>query len=238
MPELSCDNKVIRYDIVRSRRRSLGIEIKPDGRVLLRAPVRASEAKIEGLVRNKAQWILRHLERIASCPPRRFADGEMFLYSGNEFRLRVVVDGVNPHVELSPEEMTAFISRDPGTSISRRVQETLLSWYTKQACEILGRRTGELAVTTGLKPAKLGVRSQLHRWGSCSAKGAISLNWRLVMAPKAVADYVIIHELCHIQEPNHSRRFWNLVETFAPEYRTQRKWLKDNSRKLDFQARQ
>lgn len=238
MPELSCDNKVIKYEIVRSQRRSLGIEIKPDGLVLLRAPMRASEARIEGLIRDKAQWIFRHLERIASCPPRRFADGEIFLYAGNEYRLRVVIDGVAPHVDVSAGEITAFISQAARTTAQREVRKALFYWYTQQACEMLCRRTDELARQTGLKPARLGVRSQLHRWGSCSAKGSISLNWRLIMAPQAVADYVIVHELCHIQQPNHSRRFWDLVASFVPDYQTQRKWLKDNSRKLDFQVKQ
>ncbi|MDO8473069.1 MAG: SprT family zinc-dependent metalloprotease [Dehalococcoidia bacterium] len=235
MPELIHDSHVIKYSVMHSRRRSLGIEITHDGRVLVRAPLRTAEWRTEGLVRDKAPWILKHLARTASYPPpREFAEGELFLYAGKEYRLRVFLDGVTPHVDIGPSEINAFVSPPAeGKPLRHNVRKTLLLWYGRRAVEMLSGRTADLARQTGLSPTKLGVRSQLHRWGSCSAKGSINLNWRLVMAPQSIADYVIIHELCHIREPNHSSKFWELVASFVPDYRTHRKWLKENCRLLE-----
>jgi hypothetical protein len=98
--------------------------------------------------------------------------------------------------------------------------------------ELVGMLIEEEAPELGVTPARIQIRDQRSRWGSCSTRGTLSFNWRLVLAPLDVLDYVVVHELCHLREPNHSRRFWKLVETRRPEWRVQRDWLHEHGPEL------
>ena len=107
-----------------------------------------------------------------------------------------------------------------------------VNWYKGQARTVLTERVAYFARNHKFKPLKLRISSARTRWGSCSAKGTLSFTWRIVMAPVEVIDYVVVHELCHLNELNHSRAFWMQVETILPDYKQKRKWLKDNGKLL------
>jgi predicted metal-dependent hydrolase len=98
--------------------------------------------------------------------------------------------------------------------------------------ELVAMLIDEEAPVIGVEPARVQIRDQRSRWGSCSTRGTLSFNWRLVLAPFDVLDYVVVHELCHLREPNHSRRFWGLVEQRRPEWRAQRDWLHEHGPEL------
>ena len=236
MPELVSENTRIEYSIVRSpRRRTIGIEITPDCRVLVRAPAHAAEWRIERLVRDKSTWILKHVQRISrSRPCRQFAAGELFPYRGERYALKVVPNREAAYVELMDGELTAYVaSADSPDALRTLVKEALLRWYRERAGEVLAKRVPELATQTGLVPARVRITNQAHRWGSCSAKRSLNLNWKLVMAPPEVADYVIVHELCHIEVQNHSKKFWDFLGSLVPDYQAHRKWLRENGPSLD-----
>ena len=111
-----------------------------------------------------------------------------------------------------------------------QIREKLIRWYRHQAQEILGSRIFHCARVVGVEPKKVAVRTQKRIWGSCHhGKGSINLNWLIVLSPIEVIDYVIIHELCHLIVPNHSKKFWQKVESFLKDYRHHERWLKDHS---------
>ena len=111
-------------------------------------------------------------------------------------------------------------------------QNRLEAPYRQAAKEYIPKRAAHFAALLGVTYENITIRDQKTRWGSCSSKGTLSFNWRLMLAPPAVLDYVVIHELCHRKEMNHSPRFWRLVEQIMPDYKTKRQWLKENGNKL------
>jgi hypothetical protein len=113
------------------------------------------------------------------------------------------------------------------------IKKQLTFWYQQQATDYITNRTHELIKTTHLQPKSITVKTYKARWGSCTIKGDIQFNWKLMMTPPAVIDYVIIHELCHLEQHNHSAKFWQLVEQFEPNYKTHRSWLKKNGQELN-----
>lgn len=108
----------------------------------------------------------------------------------------------------------------------------LSGWYRRRAATVLARRVALWAPRLGVSPARITVRDAKTRWGSCSPTGALSFSWRLLMAPPAVLDYVVVHELCHLKRADHSSRFWALVESHCPLFRAHRKWLRENAELL------
>ncbi len=115
---------------------------------------------------------------------------------------------------------------------SRRPKSAFQAWYKKQARAVLTERAGYFARKHGFEIGKIRITSARTRWGSCSTKKTLSFTWRLVMAPPEVVDYVVVHELCHLRELNHSRAFWAQVEAILPDYKGKRKWLKENGNLL------
>lgn len=111
-------------------------------------------------------------------------------------------------------------------------RSALEKWYRREAAAVLGEKAGEFAERLHVSFRNIRIKDQKSRWGSCSSKENLNFNWRILMAPEPVCDYVIIHELCHLVHMNHSADFWQLVESLCPQYRQYRKWLRENGRKL------
>ncbi|MDD2251326.1 MAG: M48 family metallopeptidase, partial [Candidatus Cloacimonetes bacterium] len=120
-----------------------------------------------------------------------------------------------------------------GESRKQVVKETLIKWYRQCFTEVVEERIEKYSLYLSVSPRKVVVKDQKTRWGSCSEKGNINLNWRLVMAPIEIIDYVVVHELCHLRIMNHSKDFWNLIESILPNYRESRGWLKVNGSSLE-----
>ena len=171
-------------DLVRSARKSLALEIRPDGRVLVRAPMRTGMPQIRVFVDKHRDWIENKLRHRALTPP---------------------VD------KLSAEELAAL------KKAGRRRFAERAAFYAP----LLGVRFGRIAV-----------RCQKSKWGSCSAKGNLNFNCLLLLAPVEVLDYVVVHELCHLLEMNHSERFWQSVADVMPDYRDRRRWLREHGAEL------
>jgi hypothetical protein len=104
----------------------------------------------------------------------------------------------------------------------------LTAWYRRRAAQVIARRVALYAPRIGVSPTRITIRDARTRWGSCSPTGALSFSWRLLMAPPAVLDYLVVHELCHLKRADHSPRFWALVEAHCPGFRARRAWLRDH----------
>ena len=230
-------NKVA-YTVVKTRRKTIGITIDSNGEVKVSVPLHISEKQIRETVQKKADWIIKKvnevIERNSNLIRRQFIGGEIFLYLGNEYILEILEkDLCEVEVFIQEDTVTVYISK--GLSEESRhqvIKEALIEWYRQRFAEIVKERIEKYSYQLKVTPCKVVIKDQKTRWGSCSIRENINLNWRLIMAPLHVIDYVIVHELCHLKIMNHSKDFWNLVESILPNYAESRKWLKVNGHRL------
>jgi predicted metal-dependent hydrolase len=215
--------------LIHSRRKTFALVIETDGSLTVRAPLRASHAQIERLVQEKAAWIQTKQDWARSHPPalapKTYSTGELFYYLGEQIPLEIVPAG-SPALRL---EGGRFLLAHRSLS---KAPEVFSAWYRRQARQVIGERVAARAAEHGLVYAGLRITSAQRRWGSCGPKGTLNFPWRLVMAPPPVIDYVIVHELAHLEIRNHSRLFWERVALMDPDYKRQQAWLKANGHKL------
>jgi len=187
---------------------------------------------IPDLLRKKERWILDALAKYVKGHPvtegTEPASGNFIPYLGR--RLKVVTrydSGTVTGVKLEKNRLLVDLDSRNG-----RLNLVLEWWYRQQAEKLIKKRVDELCPRMGITYGRLTVREARTRWGSCSQKGNINFNWKLMMVPEPVIDYVIIHELAHLKEMNHSKDFWKLVAEHCPQWRKHRKWLKDHEAEL------
>jgi len=216
--------RIVPVQYVRNRRaKHYILRLRDDGSVRLTVPAFGSKREALAFANTRLDWIEKQLNKPQrSDVPREWTDGTEILFRGSPTRLSVHPEGQGVRVALAD---LAF-SIQSKTSCVRDATQRFL-W--ELAREELARRTYELAEEQRLDVRRVTVRNQRARWGSCSANRTISLNWRLVMTPESVRDYVILHELMHLRQLNHSKRFWAHVEKVCPDYRAAEKWLKENA---------
>lgn len=223
--ELKFGGELIRFAISHTaRRKTVSIAVGYDG-VRVLAPCDMDDAHVFNIVHKKGPWILRKQAayRELGGPPinREFVGGETFYYLGRAYRLRVVPDtgAITTRIIVRGMALIAPVLPDMSPMIRRTaVRSALRHWYRNKAEERFPKRAKFIAETLGIARPPVHVVDQSKRWGSCDARGRIRLNWRLIMAPMSLVDYVIAHETCHILEHNHSRRFWQSLETIMPDY--------------------
>lgn len=174
--------------------------------------------------RRNADWIARELikRREEAAAPTTWDHGTEFLFHGERVALQIDRSGALPVLQFA--DHTIPLSQTD-SDFRRKVENYLWSLAEKE----LPPRTWQLAGQHHLPARRVVVRNQRSRWGSCSVKGTISLNWRLIQAPSSVRDYLILHELAHLREMNHSERFWRLVELLCPQYALAERWLNEHS---------
>jgi predicted metal-dependent hydrolase len=213
--------------MIRSKRKTLALIVKPDGSLIVRAPLRTAERTIREFIETHAEWIdKKRAEALAArtLVPRQYVAGETFLFLGNAYPLEIVKGQKKP---LLLEEK--FKLAEANQANARSVFER---WYRAQAKWILDERVNLYANQYGFQYQKIGITSARTRWGSCSPNGSLNFSWRLIMAPMEAVDYVVVHELVHTIFHNHSRRFWKQVEKIMPDYKERRKWLRKNGPEL------
>lgn len=177
-------------ELIRSRRKTISIEVTPDARVVVRAPMRAPVSEINRFIGEKADWIDKHLKKM-------------------EDRQKELKD--NPPKELTKQEIKLLVTK---------------------AKRVIPVKVREYARIMGVNYGRITIRMQKSRWGSCSSKGNLNFNCLLMRTPDEIIDYVVVHELCHLKEMNHSPRFWAEVEKVIPDYKECRKWLKDHGNEI------
>jgi predicted metal-dependent hydrolase len=216
--------------LTRSERKSIAIIIKPDGKLVVRAPHHATDEHILDFIERKRGWIEQKQAEMRQRPPSfnppKFVAGETLLYLGQ----RCTLDISGKAVPLLDFKENRFIL---ARKAKPQAKELLTAWYKKQARQVFTERLQVYARRHNLAYKRLHLSSARTRWGSYSSSGTLSLTWRLVMAPLPVIDYVVVHELAHTKEKNHAKRFWNLVASIMPDYQQHRKWLKENGHLLE-----
>ncbi len=204
-----------------ARRRNVSLYIINADTIEVRAPAWVSESYINELLAKKNKWILQQLAK--QTPVQDFMPGSHVLLKGDNYNLEWISAGQS-YLKGEHLFVKAHNSQQAGRAVSR--------FLKMQAEQFLEDRFDYWVRCTGFSPNGLSVRTFKARWGSCDIFGNIKLNWRLIQAPPAVVDYVIIHELCHLQEMNHSAHFWRSVEQFDVDFKKHRRWLKDNGNRL------
>ena len=180
------------YSIVRSRRKSICIEIDRDLNIKVRAPLRMTDSQIQSFVDSRQNWIRSHLEI-------------------TQKRISNMSDEKNPSTALTDADIKAL---------------------SEQARIYIPSRVEHFAQIIGVTYGRITIRHQKTRWGSCSSRGTLSFNYRLIYGPAGPLDYVVVHELCHLTHMNHSKDFWNMVERIMPDYRIYKQWLREHGQEL------
>ncbi len=215
-------------EIIRTRRKTIALVIQPDGRLVVRAPKRATLKQIYAMVKQHTNWIAKKQkqaqETYVASTPREFVAGEEFLFLGQSYRLEIV-EAEKPVLQLNGNFQLA-------ESALPQAAQFFEKWYRQQARGVFTERVQTYAGEYGFEYGKLRLSSARMRWGSCSSKGTISLTWRLIMVPLEIVDYVVVHELTHLRENNHSKAFWSAVAAIMPDYKERRKWLKENGHRF------
>jgi predicted metal-dependent hydrolase len=220
----------IRYRVRTSARASrLSLRIDPQEGLEVIVPLRVRDADIGRLVAAKSGWVARKLRDIArqkaATPGIELRDGAEIMLLGRTHALHVsTADGRRAWIERLPGHIHLRID----SLDDDRVGAAFRWWLVRLAKAAIPERVEALNARCGMTYSRISIRSQRTRWGSCSRRGTLSFNWRLVLLPPEVMDYLIYHELAHIQQMNHSRRFWKVVERWCPGYREAERWLRQH----------
>ena len=217
-------------EIIRTNRKKTASLRLRDGQMQLVVPKRATQGDIDRILASKANWIRKTLAEEAARPsfePCTYVDGSSFIWFGQLTTL-----ALSEEANGWPVLQRNQIGLKAGKSTEIRAQ--LLAWATQEAHNHIRTRVDHYANHMGVQPGPLTIRDYKSRWGSCSADGSIRFNWRIMIAPPEIVDYVVVHELAHLREMNHSPRFWAHVKAVLPDLDQHRQWLKQNVYRLRF----
>jgi len=228
----------------RAFRRATSITLYPNRPIKILTAHGTSQKSIESFLLQKKTWIEKAFEKFdrltEKFPAKKIQATEDFPYLGKNRKLKVVITlNKKIFVSATDEHLLLHIPRNDW-SADTPMQEhpaaltELRHFYKREAIKFLSQRVEYWAQQTKLVPAQVRFREQKTRWGSCSSKRMINLNWRLVVFAPEIIDYVIVHELCHLQHMNHSASFWNLVQKHLPDYETSEKTLKSSQFMVEF----
>ena len=214
-----------------TRRRRLTITVERDRSIVVHVPERISDEKIRKVVASKRQWIhekISHPQKYQTLPHppgKELVSGESALYLGRQYRIEVVKTGLEG-IQFNQRFLI------PSNKGIKRI-EALRDWYVDKAKEKIVPRVKHHARQLGVDVADIKIVGNRFRWGSCTMHDNVNFNWRLIKAPMFVIDYVIVHELAHLIEANHTPRFWNIVRAQTPTMDKAKAWLKEHGQLLE-----
>lgn len=229
--EACLDGQVVSYCIKRSPRACrVRLEVRAETGLTVVVPRGYQLGGLPHLLQEKKRWILAKLAESARAKPaprRALRHGDAVPYLGRELHV-VQLDAGCLGVRLEGDKLAVGCRRLGDAALGFMVER----WYRAQALNLITQKVDRLSGALGEEYCRITIRDQKTRWGSCSPKGSLSFNWKLLMAPEPVIDYVVIHELSHLREMNHGASFWRLVGEHCPQWREYRRWLRDHGSEL------
>lgn len=231
MPYLRHQKRELKYTLIQRSLTQKNIVIRVrQGEVVVSAPKTVSVKKVEEVLKEKWKWIFEKLSESSQIKPKSaLTVNDMIFFVGQPLRIELL----NEHIVGQKIVKTRFALQIPTHLIEHvSIEQVVQTWLRHQAECMIPKMVIELAQTFQLTPLRIRVKEQRSRWGSCSSRGSIQINWRLIQAPAKILEYVIIHELAHLTYLNHSSAFWDLVARMMPDYHTHREWLKTNGASL------
>jgi predicted metal-dependent hydrolase len=227
------DNITICYSLKRSyRAKYIRLEIHRQTGLTIFIPRFYKISELSDLIQRKKLWIIKKLNEIninhVKISEKETHDGLNLHYLGKSIKLKTQSNREFPESIVLTGNTLIFNHHRSNSGLGQVIE----AWYRQQAEIIIKRKAGELCKDMNVTFNKLTIRKVRTRWGSCSQKGNLNFNWKLILVPEPVIDYIIIHELAHLKEMNHSQRFWNLVTRYCPQWRQHKKWLEEHEADL------
>ena len=220
------------YTVNRSpKRHNLSITVERDQRVVVHAPAEMADETISKVVTSKRQWIYRKINHpqkyqpLPHPPGKELVNGESLLYLGQQYRIEIL-NSETPEIQLTDRFFIPSSRYTDGATYLR-------DWYIDRAREKITSRAVYHSHNLGVVINKVKIVDNRYRWGSCTTKNNVNFNWRLIKAPMFIIDYVIVHELAHLIEANHTPDFWNIVRTQIAHVEKAKEWLKQNGQLLE-----
>jgi hypothetical protein len=218
--------------LIKSKRsKYMRLSISSYGEIRLSVPYNATLVHINNFLQDKGSWLDKAITGLKLATPLEINDDSGLSIAGENYSFIVYQDQPELKIQIDQSGQRIFIFNDGSSQAV--VKELLRDKIRKLAGSIIAQRVEAYASIMGISYGRISIREQRSRWGSCSSMGNLNFNWKIVLAPTRIMDYVIVHELAHILEHNHSQNFWQLVEKYLPQYKPYRKWLRENSSQLD-----
>jgi len=216
-------------------RKTTDIVLERDGKIVVRPPAGYTPEQVDAVVESKRMWIYRNLaewkDLNASAVAREWVNGETFLYLGSAYRLSIVS---NQDCDLLLKDGRFCLSREViekgGIEAAKYVFE---SYYTDKGLRRFTERVSYYSPKVGVEVSGIKVKDMGYRWASCGKNGVLNFHWKCMMAPPRIIDYIIVHELCHFHEKNHTDSFWNEVDKVMPNYHERKNWLRQKGAGFD-----
>lgn len=233
--EIKYGTKVIEFSVEYRDRKNLEISVEAPDIVKVIAPIDTHEEVIKEKVYIKASWIVHRLFEFRDIEYRKidkeYVSGESFMYLGRNYSMQLLIDEniKNNQVKLYQGKLY-IISNTKEEIVLQRLME---KWYRTKTLEKVTERVEYYKHFFKVEPSNIKVKEQKKRWASCTSKNELLFNWRCVMAPSNVLDYIVVHEMCHMIYPNHSNEFWELVVSILPDYESRKDWLKKFGVRMD-----
>ncbi len=223
----------LQYQIVFSKRRTVGIEVSPDGAVTVRAPLRMPKKDIEQIVMSKLDWIEQKRKMFHKKAEKAnrvlnidYAEGSLMPFRGERYPIRRSFHQGLKKVMVSFDGTGFTVCY--GKEDRESIRQGFLVWYKKAAAEEFLRRVEYYKAIMQESVGTIRIKDQKSCYGSCSTKRNLNFNWKCILAPPEILDYIVVHELCHLRHMNHFKEFWAEVESILPEYTKAKRWLKEN----------
>lgn len=229
-------NREIRFNIIYRKRKTMSLEIKRDGIINVIAPNGLDKNFIVDKVKNKSDWIIKKLDEIEVINNNRYTrsyeSGDIFLYLGNEYILEVLIDKSTIGTSVSLENNKLIVRSNSNNKDV--IQRALKNWYTDETLGIVKERINYYKIFFEDAVTSIKIKDQKSRWASCTYKNEILFNLRCSMMPIQIIDYIVVHEMCHMEYRNHSKDFYLAVERILPDYKERVNWIKNNGVRMNF----
>lgn len=228
------NNQALTYTIIYKKRKTMGIYIDVYGNVELRVPKTTTDTAINNLLENKWHWIAQKSaemkEKTKGFKEKTYEEGEQFLYLGESYPIHIIEDSsvTRVSVELKDKTLEVIVpERDEDL-----IKKLLTRFYKQQCKKFVESRIRVYQSNFKMKPKNIKISSNKKTWGTCNSLRELTFNWKLIMAPVDIVDYVVVHEMCHMIHLNHDRSFWRLVGKYIPNYEEHQQWLKESHWKM------
>jgi len=225
----------IEYSLIKSERKNVSISIEPNKKIRVKAPLVLSDEEIMKTVMKKSKWITGKLFEMREMENRRYhrqyVNGEAFTYMGRNYSLQLIDDKTikKPTVKLYRGKL--YVTTP--TRIEEFIRNAIIMWYQDKAKEKIPERVAYYEKFFAEKRGRIIIKDQKKRWASCTKEGTLTFNWKGIIAPANILDYIIVHEMCHLRYMNHSKEFWEMLGRVLPDYEIRKEWLMNNGVKLD-----
>ncbi|SIS90560.1 M48 family metallopeptidase [Salimicrobium salexigens] len=232
MPTLQYGTTTIEYFIYSHERKDMKIAVDLVNGVIVYVPPSLEEEKIQGLIQQKAPWILSKIKALGEvnepATPKDFVSGEKIPYLGRNYKLKVYREALDTvSFKFHQGKFLATVPRNwTQEQVQQTLEQTLIDWYKSHGFLKIKERVQRYQKYLGVTPRSVSLRNQRKRWGTCTPEGNVYFNWRILLAPVRVIDYIIVHELAHLAVPEHNEKFWNLIRSVLPDYEGRKEWLR------------